>query len=152
MRVPVPLLQDRCQTRNPGPTRMLMSHGGTSHGSHEHSRQSRGRVMTVTNPTWISHGWNKSGPWYSASAASKPLRAGQHAGSPYLCGTRCGVQNSVTELRNLAHGPSCHRSGTCCAHISPRYAGRSIIGDNGKISQLLPISTNCCLFLIISTY
>ena len=36
-----------------------------------------------------------------------------------------------------------------CAHISTRYAGRSIIGNNVDLSQLLPISTNYCLFLPI---
>ena len=48
--------------------------------------------------------------------------------------------------------PSGHRSGTSCAHISPRYAGRSIIGNKEKIIQLLPISTCYGWLLLITTY
>ena len=44
---------------------------------------------------------------------------GQHAGSPYLLGTRCGVQNSVSELRKV---PSAHlTTGYRSAQAVPIY-------------------------------
>jgi hypothetical protein len=57
---------------------------------------------------------------------------GQHAGSPYLRGTLCGVSNSATELRNV---PRAHLA-TGQAQAVPVYRsgtkGRSIIGNNEK--------------------
>ena len=151
------LLVHSCTTpsRNPGPTRMLMSHGGTSHGSHEKSRA----------VTWMSHCSHEPDVDESQREQAWPLvqyvgckqtlfALGQHAGSPYLCGTRCVVQNCVSELLNVprSHLATCQAQAVPTAHISPRYAGMSTIGNNGKISQLLPISTNYCLLLPISTY
>jgi hypothetical protein len=55
---------------------------------------------------------------------------GQYAGPPYLRGTRCGVSNSATELRNV---PRAHLA-TGQAQVVPMYRsgtkGRSIIGNN----------------------
>ena len=124
----------------------------------DESRQSR----AVTTVTWMNHCIHEpdvdesrlepAGPLVPVPRLQAILFAlGQHAGSPYLCGTRCGVQNSVAELLNV---PRAHLArGQAQVPINlPRYAGRSIIGNNGEISQLLPISTNYCLFLLISTY
>ena len=75
-----------------------------------------------------------------------PLRAGSACWVRYLHGTRCGFQNSVAELRKPAEGaprPSGHRSGTSCAHILRRYAGRSI-----TVCKL----ANYCLFRLIIAY
>ena len=44
----------------------------------------------------------QAGPWYQCLSIKQTLFAlGRHVGSPYLRGTRCGVQNSVAELLNV---------------------------------------------------
>ena len=56
-----------------------------SHGSHE--------------PDVDESRLEPAGPWYQCLSSKQTLFAlGQHAGSPYLRGARCGVQNSVAEL------------------------------------------------------
>ena len=52
----------------------------------------------------MSHGWNKQGPWYKCQCLGYKqtlFTLGQHARPTYLRGTRCGVENSVAELRNV---------------------------------------------------
>ena len=84
-------------------------------------------VTAVTNPTWMSHCWDKPGPWYhchstnASAAASKPFSRWVSMLGPLTCaepdaGSRRD-QNSATELRNV---PRAHQPGTSCAHISVR--------------------------------
>ena len=67
------------------------------------------RAVTTVTVTWMSHGSHEpdvdesrleqAGPWYQCLSSTQTRFAlGQYAGSPYLRGTRCGVQNSVAEL------------------------------------------------------
>ena len=62
-----------------------------SHGSHEPD----------VDESWLE----QAGPWYQCLSSKQTLFAlgkhSGHAGSPYLRGTRCGVQNSVAELLNV---------------------------------------------------
>ena len=85
----------------------------------------------VTTVSWMSHGSHEpdvdesrletAGPWYQCLSSKRTLFAlGRHAGSPYLRGTRCGVQNSVAELWNV---PRDHLS-TSQAHAVPIYIGQ----------------------------
>ena len=145
-----------CQTRNPDPTRMLtrMSHYGTSHGtvtsSHDshvdESLQSRGLVSTVTNPTLMSHGWNKQGPQAGLvpvpQQQANPLRTGSACGVPLLARNQMWGPEQRRRALERAPRPSGHKPGTCCAHIyRPGAQGRSIMGNNVKNWLLLPILT-----------
>ena len=70
-------------------------------------------------------------PWQQANQVH-PLRAGSAHGAPLcMCGTRCWVQHSAAELRNI---PLAHLA-TGLAQAVPIYRpgalGRSIIGNNG---------------------
>ena len=59
-----------------------------SHGSHE--------------PDVDESRLEPAGPWYQCLSSKQSLFAlGQHAGFPYLRGTRRGVQNSVAEPWNV---------------------------------------------------
>ena len=124
---------DRCQPVGPVTPRLrvrvrvgIRPYLDADESWRDESRQSR-TVTTVTwmshgvmNPTLMSHGGNMMGT--SASAAIKlepgpPSSLGQHAGSPYWRGTRCGVQNSVAKPRNVP----CAHLATCQAQAVPIY-------------------------------
>ena len=87
----------------------------------------------VTTVSWMSHGSHEpdvdesllepAAPWYQCLRVSSKqtlFALGQHAGSPYLRGTRCGVQNSVAELWNVPHA---HLT-TSQAQALPIYIGQ----------------------------
>ena len=106
---------DRCQparigarhcptpSRNPGPD------SDADESRRDESRQSR----TVTIVTWMSHGSHEPDAVESRrkhagyqclgckQTCSTILALDQHTGSPYLRGTRCGVQHSAAELLNV---------------------------------------------------
>ena len=121
-----------------------MSHGG--HGGHgANSDESRLGLGADSYESRREHaGYQCLG---CRQIWSTLFALGQHAGSPYLRGTRCGVQNSVTELWNVP----CAHLGTGQARAVPIYRpgaqGRSVMGNNVNIWLLLPISY--CLFLLI---
>ena len=119
--------------------------------------------IVVTVPTQMSHGGNtvptpmsQGGNMQdtSASAASKhgppSSRWVSMLGPPTCLEPDAGSSKLSTGslAPERAQRPSDHRSGTSCAHISPTYTGRSIIGKDVKIShiayfdKLLLISTN----------
>ena len=128
----------------------------------DESRQSR----AVTIVTWMSHGSDKTDANESRLEHAGPPRhqclgrkqtwsalfaLGQHVGSPYLCGTWCRVQHSATELPGL-NVPRAHLATGQAQSVpinSSVTQGGSIICNNVKTGQLLPISTNYCLFLPI---
>ena len=102
-----------CQTRNPGTTRMLteLSHDGTSLGT-----------VTSSHDSLVDESRREqAGQWYQClSSKQTHFALGQHAGSPCLRGTRCGVQNSVAELWNV---PRAHLA-TSQAQAMPIYIGK----------------------------
>ena len=103
------------KTRNPGSTRMLMSHEGTSHGtvtsrgSHDSHVDESLTALSYepdVDESRVTAGTSRAlvpVPQLPVQANS-PLRTGSAAcgpRSPYLRGTRCGVQNSA-ELWNVS--------------------------------------------------
>ena len=106
----------------------------------------------VTTVTWMSHGSHEpdvdesrleqAGPWYQCLSSKQSVFAlGQHAGSPYLCGTRCGVQNSVAELWNVPRAHLVTGQAQAVPIYRPGAKGGSIMGNYVKIWQLLHILT-----------
>ena len=94
--------------------------GPDSDADSDESRWDESLSRAVTTVTWMSHcshepdvhesRLEQAGPWYPPECISSKqtlFALSQHAGSPYLCrklcGTRCGVWNSVAELQNVPH-------------------------------------------------
>ena len=126
-------------------------------------------LRAVTTVSWMSNGSHEpdvdesllepAGPWYQCLRVSSKqtlfavqVRTGSACWVPLLVRNQMWGLEQRRRAPERAQRPSGHRSATSCAHILPRYEGRSIIGNNEKISQLLPISTYYGLFLLISTY
>ena len=66
---------------------------------------------------------------------------GQHTGSPYLRGTRCGTQNCAAELRNVSRAHLVTGQAQAVPIHRPGTQGRSIMGDDVIIGLLLHILT-----------
>ena len=90
----------------------------------------------VTTISWMSHGSHEpdvdesrlepAGPWYQCLSSKQTLFAlGQREGPPYLCGTRCGVQNSVAELWNVPHAHLTTSQAQAVPIYRPGAQGRS---------------------------
>ena len=111
-------------SRNPGPTRMRMSQGWTSHGSNKQSPQSREWVTAVMNLTRMSYDGNimmmSAIVWYQPLLQANlvyPLRAGSAYGVPLLAPNQMRGPAQRHRAQERASHPSGHRSGSSCAHI-----------------------------------
>ena len=115
----------------------------------DESRQSR----TVTTVTWMRRkhaGCQCRQTWSTLSVFALGQHTGSPGPSPYLCGTRCGVQNSAAELRNVPRAYLATGQAQAVPIYRPSTQGRSIMGNNVKIGLLLLFILTCyCLLLPI---
>ena len=115
-----------------------MSHGG--HGGHgADSDESRRGLGADSYESRREHaGYQCLG---CRQTWSTLFALGQHTGSPYLRGTRCGVQNSAAELRNVPRAHLATGQAQAVPIYRPCTQWRSIMGNNVKIGLLLHILT-----------
>ena len=137
--------------------RMSHSDPKTSHGSHEQSQQWRWWVTVVMIPTQMSHSGTIPGPRSGHGTGQYPGSCNQIRSTLFALGPLPALHQMRGPTKRhrapeCAPRPSGHRSGTSCAHISPRCGGRSITGNNEKKRLLLPVTWYLCPFLHISTY
>jgi len=108
-------------------------------------------------PTQMSHSGTIPGPRSGHGTGQYPGSCNQIRSTLFALGPLPALHQMRGPTKRhrapeRASRPSGHRSGTSCAHISPRCGGRSITGNNEKKRLLLPVTRYLCPFLPISTY